>query len=200
MEGSLTGLPLPIILRPPSPLTDDELMAFSRRNRPYRIEKSKEGELVIMTPVTTQGGFREDEVSFQLGSWARQNGGGRTSSSSTGFNLQDGSTLSPDTAWTSNSRLEPFKDDEQERYLPVCPEFVIEVRSKSDSLTILRGKMQSWLENGALLAWLIDPFSRTVTVYRPGRDPEELSQPAEVHGEGPVDGFVLITEKLWAQV
>lgn len=115
MEGSLTGLPLPIILRPPSPLTDDELIAFSRRNRPYRIEKNKDGELVIMTPVGRKGGKREEEVIHQLGNWAREDGRGESDSSDTGWNMPDGSMLNPDASWTSTEKLERFSDDEQER-------------------------------------------------------------------------------------
>ncbi len=198
MEGSLTGLPLPIILRPPSPLTDDELIAFSRRNRPYRIEKNKDGDVVIMTPVGRRGSRREMRVFMDLDTWARADGRGEVDGPYTGWNLPDGSTLSPDASWIDVRRVNRFSDEEQERYLPLCPDFVIEVRSRSDSAKALRGKMESWIENGAQLAWMIDPFARKVTVYRPGQETEELAEPAAVQGEGPVAGFVLTTEKLWA--
>ncbi len=151
-----------------------------------------------MTPVGTRGSYREDEVSFQLSSWARRDGRGRNSSPNAGWNLRDGSTLSPAASWTSNARVEVFSAEEQERYLPICPEFIIEVRSKSDSVKMLRAKMETWIENGAQLAWMIDPFARTVSVYRPGQTPQELASPIEVYGEGPVSGFTLETDQLWA--
>ena len=198
MEGSLTGLPLPIIVRPPSPLTDEELMAFSRRNKPYRVEKNTKGELVIMTPVGTEGGARELRVARELSFWADEDGRGEGNGPNAGWNLPDGSTLSPDASWTSFASMARFTADERERFLPLCPEFIVEVRSKSDSVKVLRAKMQTWIDNGAQLAWMIDPFARTVSIYRPDREPEELAEPAEVLGEGPVHGFRLVTEKLWA--
>ncbi len=198
MEWSLTGLPLPIVLRPPSPFTDDELIAFSRRNRPYRIEKNNQGEIVIMTPVGNEGGLRELRVAARLMKWADEDGRGEANGPNAGWNLPDGSTLSPDASWASFALTDRFSAEEQERYLPVCPEFIIEVRSKSDSVTTLRAKMETWLENGAQLAWMIDPFARTVTIYRPGQSPQQLAEPMQVHGEGLVTGFTLDTDKLWA--
>ena len=198
MEWSLTGLPLPIVLRPPSPLTDDELIAFSRRNKPYRIEKNTEGELVIMTPVGHNGGVREARVVAKLLSWADGDGRGEANGPNAGWNLPDGSTLSPDASWTSTGRIAAFSADEQERYLPLCPEFIIEVRSKSDSPSLLFAKMATWMENGAQLAWMVDPYAHTVTVFRPGQPPEVLTEPETVRGEGPVNGFVLTMQEIWA--
>jgi len=198
MEWSLTGLPLPLVLRPPSPFSDEELIAFSRRNKPYRIEKNAHGELVVMTPVGKSGGKREEQVSFQLALWADEDDRGESNGPNAGWNLPDGSTLSPDACWTSSSRISQFTAAEQERFLPLCPDFIIEVRSKSDSASLLRAKMRTWTENGAELAWMIDPFERTVTVYRSGAEPEVLQQPETVHGEGAVTGFLLSTARLWA--
>ncbi len=198
MEWSLTGLPLPIVLRPPSPLTDDELIAFSRKNKPYRIEKNTKGELVIMTPVGMEGGDREQEVSYQLRAWKRQTRRGRANGPNAGWNLPDGSTLSPDACWTSNEHLDAFTKEQRERFVPLCPEFIIEVRSKSDSPFLLFAKMQTWMENGAQLAWMIDPYARTVTVFRTGREPEMLHSPNSVQGEGPVEGFTLTLQEIWA--
>ena len=199
MEWSLTGLPLPIVLRPPSPLTDDELIAFSRKNKPYRIEKNKEGELVVMTPVGKEGGKRELRVAAQLMRWADEDGTGEANGPNAGWNLADGSTLSPDASWTRSERVRAFSNDQQERFLPICPDFVIEVRSLSDSGPILRAKMQAWIANGAQLAWMIDPYAATVTIYRPGREPEMLQRPDSVEAEAPVAGFRLTTSNLWAQ-
>ena len=177
MEWSLTGLPLPIVLRPPSPLTDDELIAFSRKNKPYRIEKNTRGELVIMTPVGRSGGQREVEVFYELESWARQSGHGECDGPSTGWNLPDGATLSPDASWTSTERLDEFD---------------------ADGPSLLFAKMQTWMENGAQLAWMIDPYARTVTIFRPGSEPELLHSPNSVQGEVPVEGFTLTLQEIWA--
>jgi Uma2 family endonuclease len=113
MEWSLTGLPLPIILRPPSPLSDDELIAFSRKNKPYRIEKNTRGELVIMTPVGTEGGERELRVGAQLMTWADSDGRGEANGPNAGWNLPDGSTLSPDASWIASDRIAHFSAAER---------------------------------------------------------------------------------------
>ena len=199
MEWSLTGLPLPLILRPPSPLSDDELIAFSRKNKPYRIEKNTCGEIVIMTPVGTEGGKRELRVAAQLMQWADQDGSGEANGPNAGWNLPDGSTLSPDASWITFDRIAQFTAEERERFLPVCPDFIIEVRSKSDSSNVLRAKMQTWIENGAQLAWMIDPYAATLTIYRPKREPETLERPDFVEAGAPVAGFRLTTSNLWAE-
>ena len=199
MEWSLTGLPLPIVLRPPSPLTDDELLAFSRKNRPYRIEKTREGELAIMLPVGRDGGQRELRVASALMLWADENGSGEANGPNAGWNLPDGSTLSPDACWTRKTRTANFTREQTERYLPLCPDFIIEVRSQSDSLKALQAKMESWIDNGAQLAWLIDPYLATLTIYRPGQEPEVLQRPESVEADAPVAGFRLTTSNLWAQ-
>ncbi len=198
MEWTLTGLPLPLILRPPSPFTDDDLIAFSRRNRPYRVEKNVEGELVIMTPVGNQGGVREAKVVAQLVLWAESEGTGQANGPNAGWNLPDGSTLSPDASWILSSRLASFSSEEQERYLPLCPDFVIEVRSRTDSKAMLQTKMETWIANGAQLAWMIDPYEATVTIYRSINEPQVLIRPEFLAGEAPVGGFRLNTNGLWA--
>ena len=199
MEWSLTGLPLPIVLRPPSPLTDDELIAFSRKNEPYRIEKNKNGELTVMTPVGTEGGVRESRIVARLVVWAEDDGRGEANGPNAGWNLPDGSTLSPDASWTTYDRMANFTAADRERYLPLCPDFIIEVRSKSDSLRVLQAKMDTWMSNGAQLAWMIDPYAATLTIYRPGTKPEVLERPDSVAAEAPVAGFRLTTSNLWAK-
>jgi Uma2 family endonuclease len=198
MEWSLTGLPLPIVLRPLSPLTDDELIAFSRKNEPYRIEKNAKGELEIMTPVGYDGGRHEIFVARELDYWAEENGKGEASGPNTGFNLPDGSTLSPDASWISKAQLRKFTREQRKRFLPICPEFLVEVRSESDNLTTLQAKMEIWIANGAKLAWLIDPYARTITVYRPQVQPEVLEKPDSIEASEPVAGFRLTTSRLWA--
>jgi Uma2 family endonuclease len=117
--------------------------------------------------------------------------------SSGGFRLPDGSLRNPDGAWTTWDRWNAFSEDQQQKFLPMCPEFVIELRSPSDCLAPLQEKMQAWIANGAELAWLIDPLRKTVEVYRPGREVEVLEGWSVVEGEGQVAGFVLELGKLW---
>jgi Uma2 family endonuclease len=197
MEWSLTGLPLPITLRPPSPLTDDELLAFSRKNKPFRIERNAKGELEIMTPVGGDGSRWEAFVIRELGYWAEENGG-ETFSSNGGFNLPDGSMLSPDASWVSGEKWRSLTPRQRRSYPPVCPDFVVEILSESDSLKMLQAKMEVWIANGAQLAWMIDPYAATITIYRPDSSPETLQKPDSIEAGAPVAGFRLTTSRLWA--
>jgi Uma2 family endonuclease len=196
MEWSLTGLPLPIVLRPPSPLTDDELMAFSHKNKPFRIERNAKGELEIMTPVGLQSGRRETFIARELDYWAEEQGGFAVGAN-VGFNLPDGSTLAPDAAWLSDTQWGSLTPEQREKFPPVCPEFIVEVLSANDSPPVLRAKMEVWLANGALLAWMVDPYRETITIYRPGVLPEVLQKPDSIEADAPVAGFRLTTSRLW---
>lgn len=199
MEWSLTGVPLPIVLRPPSPLTDDDLLALSDKNQGLRIEKNAQGELTIMTPVGGEGGNWEAIVIRRLGYWAEEDGRGLVFSSNSGFNLPDGSMLSPDASWVALERWEALTPAQRRKYPPLCPEFVIELLSSTDSLRMLQAKMQVWIANGTKLAWLIDPYGGTLAVYRPDQEVQMVQRPDVVEGEGPVAGFRLTTAKLWAE-
>lgn len=197
MEWSLTGLPLPIVLRPPSPLTDDELIAFSRKNKPFRIERNAKGEIEIMTPVGGEGSRRKNFIGRELDFYAEEQGGVAFGANA-GFNLPDGSTLAPDAAWMSESSWRALTPAQREKYPPRCPEFVVEVLSQSDSLRMLQAKMDVWIANGAKLAWLVDPYAATITIYRPGAEPEVLDKPDSIEAGDPVAGFRLTTSRLWA--
>ncbi len=194
----LLDLSMPIALRSCVPITDEQLMRFSERNRPYRVERNQQGEITITTPVGGIGGGNEMHVCFELMAWARQNGAGKAFSPSTGFNLPDGSCLSADASWLPYSRWNSLTLEQKAGYPPLCPDFVIEVRSRSDTRKLVEVKMQLWLENGTKLAWLIDPQQETVTIYRPLHDPETLEKPEMVPGTGPVAGFELHCSELWA--
>ncbi len=198
MEWSLTGLPLPIVLRPLSPLSDDELIAFSRRNKPFRIERNARGELEIMTPVGGRGSNWEAIVIRELGMWTEDDGRGLFFSSNGGFSLPDGSMLSPDAAWVSFERWNVLSEDQQTSFPPLCPQFVVEVLSKSDSKPMLEAKMLVWLANGAELAWLVDPYQATISIYRPDQTVEVLDRPDSIEAGPPVAGFRLTTSRLWA--
>jgi Uma2 family endonuclease len=197
MEWSLTGIPLPIVLRPLSPLTDDELIAFSRKNKPFRIERNAKGEIEIMTPLGGWGSNWEAIVIRELGIWTQEDGRGIFFSSNGGFNLPDGSMLSPDASWVSNERWMALTAKQRRSYPPLCPEFVVEILSESDSLRVLRTKMEVWMANGAQLAWLIDPYSASITIYRSGMAPETLRRPDCIEAGSPVAGFRLTTAGLW---
>jgi Uma2 family endonuclease len=187
----LVDLALPIVLRPSARVSDDELMRFSLQNGPYKIERNKEGDLTIMTPVGGIGSTHERYIIRMLGNWTEENGTGIDFSPSVGFNLPDGSCLSPDASWVTLEHWNSLTLKQQTGFPPLCPDFLIEVRSHSESRRTLEAKMQTWLDNGAKLAWLVDPIDGNVAIYRPGRPPETLNRPAVVQGEGLVAGFEL---------
>ena len=195
-ELKLDGIALPAVVRPFVPMSDVELLEFSSRHQPFRVERNAKGELEIMTPVGGRGSWLEGIVIAQLGTWSRANGG-YTFSSGAGFSLQDGSVMSPDASWVSAETWDALSTEQQTGFPPLCPEFVVEVRSASDSLVRLEAKMQQWVANGARLAWLIDPQRELVAVLRPDRAAELLLKPELVRAEtGPV-GFELTCEQLW---
>jgi Uma2 family endonuclease len=194
----LAGLELPIVLRPSTPVSDEELMRFSQHNSPYKIERNKEGALTIMTPVGGIGANHEFLIAAAFARWMEDTGDGIVFSPSAGFNLADGSCLSPDGSWISSARWNALTSAQQTGFPPLCPDFLIEVRSQSDSRRVVEDKMQTWLDNGAKLAWLVDPIAATVTIYRPGQAPETLDRPEIVKGEAPVAGFELPCTRLWA--
>jgi Uma2 family endonuclease len=194
----LAGLELPIVLRPSGPVSDQELMRFSAQNAPFKIERNKEGALTIMTPVGGIGSTHEMYVAGKVFNWAEETSAGIAFSPNGGFNLADGSCLSPDAAWISLERWNTLTSEQQAGFPPLCPDFLIEVRSQSDARKIVEEKMQTWLDNGAKLAWLVDPIAASVTIYRPGRAPETLDRPEIVKGEAPVEGFELRCTRLWA--
>ena len=197
-EGVLAGLPMPLTLRLAVPMTDDELIAFSHRNRPWRIERNSGGELEIMSPVGFEGGQRELFVMRVLGNWAEEHGG-ICVSCDTGFALADRSVRSPDASWLSDESVRTLTPQQRRGFAPICPEFLIEVLSESDSRPKLERKMEMWMDAGAQLAWMIDPFQATVSISRRGSEPEVLIRPDTILAGEPVAGFFLETAKLWAE-
>jgi Uma2 family endonuclease len=171
-------------------------MRFSARN-PYKVERNKEGDLTITTPVGGIGGTHEKYVVGELYIWTGKDGRGIDFSPSTGFNLPDGSCLQPDASWVALERWNALTAKEQMGFPPLCPDFVIEVRSQSDARRIVEAKMQAWMDNGAKLAWLVDPIDASVTIYRPGQTAEALARPEVVVAGEPVAGFELRCAKLW---
>lgn len=197
MNFQLSDDVLPLTFRPFAPLSDEDLMRLSRANKPYKIERTAHGEITVMTPVGGIGGTHEFYVASQLFNWIESTGSGIGFAANTGFNLPDGSCLSPDAAWLSRPRWNALTAEQQAGYPPLCPEFIIKIRSRSDSRRLLETKMQLWIANGAQLAWLLDPIDRSVTVYTPDQPPQTFLTPSQLTATGPVAGFALDLTRLW---
>ena len=195
-DMTLTGLPLPITVRSAVPVSDDDLLRLSRQNRMYRIERNAKGEIEIMSPSGGIGSRWESRVIRELDLWAEEHGGASFSSSG-GFHLPDGSVLSPDAAWMSDARWNGLSDREQRKLPPLCPEFVIEILSETDSRAVLEAKMNLWIANGARLAWMIDPYAETVSVYFSHGKIEVVNRPDSVEAGEPIAGFRLKLVSMW---
>jgi Uma2 family endonuclease len=198
MQVALQNVALPARLRPAVPLSDEELIAFSQANKPCRVERLASGEILVMTPSGYKNNRREAYVVHELFAWAETDGRGEVVSSNAGFNLPDGSTLSPDAGWVESSRVAALTEHQQERFLPFAPDFLIEILSPSDPLPDLDAKMEQWIANGVRLAWRIDPFGGTVAIYAAGAAPFVLDRPEAVEGSGPVAGFRLRMARVWS--
>jgi Uma2 family endonuclease len=187
---------LPAILTA-GPMTDEEFANFCTEHPDLSFEMTAEGELVVMPPRFTLTGARNCEITAQLGNWAGKDKRGLASASSTGWVLPDTSRRSPDAAWILKTRVQQLDGQSREGYWHLCPDFVIELRSSTDRLRVLREKMGVWLANGAQLGWLIDPERRAVEVYRPGREPQTLEGVDAMAGEEPIAGFTLDLTRVW---
>ena len=189
--------PLIVQMEPVLHMTEDVFFEFCQINRDLRIERNAQGGVIIMPPAGGETGQRNAELTMQLRLWAKQDGEGTTFDSSTGYRLPNGAVRSPDASWVRHSRLNALSPDQREKFLPLCPEFVIELRSPTDSLSVLREKMQEYLDNGAQLGWLIDPAQRRVTVYRPQASVQTLDNPETVVGDPVLAGFALNLREIW---
>ncbi len=188
----LQTLPLPSPLELTLELTDEQFFQLCTDNRDLRFERTATGELIIMPPVSSDTGRRNADLSFQLQSWSRQNKHlGIAFDSSTGFKLPDGSDISPDAAWVRRDRWDALTPEQKEKFAPICPDFVVELRSTTDSLEKLRAKMKVYVKNGSRLGWLLDRKNRKVEISRQGSDVEILDSPATLSGEDVLPGFVL---------
>ena len=195
----VTDLELPIALRPSQRVTDEDLLRFSAENKPFKIERNRQGEITIMTPVGGIGSTHEAYVASSLYQWNEAMQTGIAFISNAGFKLPDHSCLSPDAAWVNLLRWNGLTPEEQEGYPPLCPDFLIEVRSRSDQRRLVEIKMQLWMENGAQLGWLIDPVLATVDIYKESKPVESLQRPEIITAGEPVLGFELRTSRLWSQ-
>jgi Uma2 family endonuclease len=187
---------LPAVLTA-QPMSDEEFAKLCSEHPDLFFEMSASGELIVMPPNYTLTAARHRAILTQLDAWAQRDGRGTVTDSSGGFFLPNGARRAPDAAWTLKSRLRALDPKSLERYWALCPDFVIEVRSQTDRLPALREKMREWIDNGARLAWMIDPESRTVEIYRPNGGVEVLENPESVAGEGLIEGFVLHLAPVW---
>ncbi len=200
MTNTLTRVespPLVLHLRPAIELSDEQFFQFCQLNPDLRIERTAEGDVEIMSPARGRTGNRNAGITAQLWTWALRDGTGAAFDAATGFILPNGAVRAPDGAWVRMSRLEEFTEEQQERFLPLCPDFAIELRSPSDRLRAAQAKMREYIANGALLGWLIDDANRRVYVYRPGAEVERLDDPATLSGEPELPGFVLDLQLVW---
>ncbi|GAA6623277.1 Uma2 family endonuclease [Scytonema sp. NUACC26] len=190
----------PIILQMPSDLhmTDEQFFQFCRVNRDLRIERNQYGEISIMSPTGGTTGNRSGSIFGELYIWSNQDGTGLCFDSSTGFKLSTGAERSPDVSWMKRERWNSLSEEQQEKFAPICPDFLVELRSPSDPLKPLKEKMEEYMrEPGIQLGWLIDRKNRKVYIYRPGMPEECLDNPATVSGDSVLPGFVLDMSKVW---
>jgi Uma2 family endonuclease len=192
--------PATLILDREDRLTDDEYFAFCVANPDLNVERTAEGDIVIVPPPGGESDYRNISVTTSLNLWTRMDGRGRAFGPSVQFLLPDGSGRSPDAAWVSNDRLSRLSKQERRQFLRVVPEFVVEVLSPSDRLDAAQKKMGLWMANGVELGWLIDGDARRVYVYRGASgslEPRLVADAESIAGEGPVEGFVLQLGEIW---
>ena len=191
------SIPLTVNLPMPIEMTMAEFYEFCQANRNLRIERSANGEVIIMPPAFSDTGNRNFNLAVQIGNWAEQDGTGLGFDSSAGFTLPNGATRSPDAAWIRLERWNALTENEKASFAPLCPDFVVELKSSSDTLSGLQAKMEEYMSNGALLGFLIDRKPRQVHVYRPGQEPKILENPDGVNGDPELPGFQLQMAKIW---
>ncbi|MEO1373348.1 MAG: Uma2 family endonuclease [Cyanobacteria bacterium J06635_10] len=178
-------------------LTDEQFFMLCQDNPDLRFERSARGELIIMPPTGGITGDRNSDLNYQLRGWSRKNKLGKTFDSSTGFKLPNGANRSPDASWVKMERWNTLTEDEQEKYIPLCPDFVVELMSPSDTLEKTRAKMKEYMENGASLGWLINRKQQQIEIYRPNQEVEILNFPQTLSGEDILPGFVLDLTEIW---
>lgn len=189
-----------IVLQMPPELqmTDEQFFEFCQMNRDLQIERNKFGELLIMPPTGSDSGNREARIIQQLMNWADEDSTGIAFSSSAGFTLSTGAKRSPDASWIKLERWNSLTEEQKQKFAPICPDFVVELRSPSDNLKPLQEKMEEYMrEPGIQLGWLIDRKNRRVYIYRPNQAVEILDNPETISGDPVLPGFILNLSKVW---
>ncbi|MCM0592582.1 MAG: Uma2 family endonuclease [Gloeotrichia echinulata IR180] len=178
-------------------LTKDQFYQLCAENPDLKLERNAQGELIIMPPTGGETGKSNSTINAQIWFWNDQNQLGEVFDSSTGFTLPSGADRSPDVSWVEKSRWDALTKEQKEKFIPLCPDFVIEIMSPNDSLKKTQMKMQEYIENGCRLGWLLNRKKQEVEIYRPGKDVELLKLPQTISGENVLPGFVLNMQKIW---
>jgi Uma2 family endonuclease len=190
--------PMVVHTRPAIEMDEEQFFQFCQLNRDWQIERTADGDILIMTPGGGSSGAGSSKLNTLFSLWAERDGTGQVLGSSTGFILPNKAMRSPDLAWVRNERLDALSDEQWDQFLPLCPDFVLELRSPSGSIPRLKLKMQEYRDNGARLGWLLDPSDKRVYVYRPEREMETLENPDCISGEPLLKGFTLEVRRIWA--
>ncbi len=195
----LRDVPLPVTLRLAHPLNDEELLAFCEANSGLEIESDADGSITVMTPAGPESSRLNQILAAALLLWARSNASGEVFVPDLGIRFSDKIMRGPDAAWLSADRWNAYKQASKDRsgFLPFCPEFVAELRSRSDRASKIEAKMEFWMSRGAQLGWLIDPMRKLVMIYRPDREPEIITQPDAMLGDGPIAEFRIDMQEFW---
>ena len=183
-------------LKPIIKLTDEQFALICSTNRDLRLERTATGELVIMPPTGGETGIKNSDLNYQLQVWNRKHKLGFVFDSSTGLKLPNDATRSPDASWIKKARWETLTSTQQKKFIPLCPDFVIELRSNSDNLSDLQDKMKEYLANGLILGWLIDPQHKQVEIYQPDRAVKTISNPTKLSGNDILPEFTLDLEDI----
>jgi len=178
-------------------ISHEDFVQLAQINRDLQLERTATGELIVMPPTGSETGNRNLDIAGQLWLWNRQNQLGIAFDSSTGFHLPNGADRSPDASWIRQERWDLLTQEEREIFAPICPDFVLELRSKNDALDKLQAKMIEYIENGASLGWLIDRKNKTVEIYRQNQDVELLHHPVNLSGSDILPGFMLDLTEVW---
>lgn len=197
MSFDIAQIALPVRFRLEQPMSDEELLQFCAANDALRVEREPDGEIVVMSPANSRTSRINARICRFLTAWADDNHVGVSFDSSGGFRLPDGSVRSPDAAWVSRSRWNSLTDAQQGSFPPICPDFVIELRSPSDPLAAAQAKMEMWIASGASEAWLIDPERTEVSVYKQDGSIDQHHDPSSVQAYGAMSGFELVMANVW---
>ena len=188
---------LTLNLNPIIKLTDEQFFELCQENENIRLERTAKGELIIMSPAGGETGSSNAGLTAQIWIWNQQKKLGKVFDSSTGFKLPNNANRAPDASWVKLESWDALTPEQKKKFPPICPDFVVELMSPSDSLKETQDKMKEYRDNGAVLGWLINRKSRQVEVYRPNQEVEILQSPTTVSSEDILPGFVLSLESIW---